>query len=212
MSHSERTGERPGLRSSLERSAEEKRTVLVPEPALDAEDAPIAEGEAVALPLPTGIDVTLRFPSAFEPFLTLAGRRVVDDASFEARELLLWSSRRLPALWRALEDSMGLRALFCPPPVASSGFSGVVSSGGAHIVVTDLVRLEDEVFLDHGTMREKLEAASLELARFSLLGSIGTRAELEKRVRATWAPGTLVEVRMEDGRRVASRRRVRVGR
>lgn len=212
MSHSERTGERKGIRSSLERSAEGARVIVVPEPIVDGDEAPMTEGEAVALPLPTGIDVTLRYPSAFEPFLTLGGRRVIDDASFEARELLLWSSRRLPALWRALEDTMALRALFCPPSGSSSGLSGVVAAGGAHIVVTDLVRLEDEVFLDHGSMREKLEAANVELARFSLLGSIGTKAELEKRVRATWAPGTLVEVRIEESRRVAARRRFRVGR
>jgi hypothetical protein len=61
-------------------------------------------------------------------------------------------------------------------------------------------------------MRERLDAAGVELARFSLLGSIGTKAELERRVRATYAPGTLVEVRIEDGKLVAARRRLRLGR
>lgn len=184
--------------SSFDRSAEAPRpSLVVPVPPLDADDAPLPDGEAVALPLPMGTDVTLRFPSAFEPFLTLGGTRIIADTGAEARDLLMWSSRRLPALWRTLEDAMALRA---------------VSVGGGHIVVTDLVSLEEGAFFDHGLLRERLDAANVELARFSLLGKIGTKAELERRVRATWAPGTLVEVRIEDGRRVVGRRRLRVGR
>ena len=184
--------------SSFDRSAEAPRSMTeVPVPLLDADDAPLPDGEAVALPLPAGTEVTLRFPSAFEPFLMLGGTRIVADTGPEARDLLMWSSRRLPALWRALEDSIALRA---------------VSTGGGHIVVTDLVSIEENAFFDHGLLRERLDAANVELARFSLLGAIGTKAELEKRVRATWAPGTLVEVRIEDGGRVVARRRLRVGR
>jgi hypothetical protein len=149
------------------------------------------------LPLPAGTDVTLRFASPFEPFLMLGSTRIFTDTGAQARDLLLWLSRRLPALWRTLEDAVALRA---------------VSTSGGHIVVTDLVSLEDRAFFDHGLLRERLEAANVELARFSVLGNIGTKAELEKRVRATWAPGTQVEVRVEDGRRVVARRRLRVGR
>jgi hypothetical protein len=176
--------------------------MAVPEPTLDAEDAPLPEGEVVGLPLASGLPVTLRFPSPFEPWLTLGGKRVVVDEKGEAgaapRELLLWSSRRLAALWRALEDRVALRAVYVEQQ--------------EQIVVTDLVSLEENVFFDHGLLRERLEAANVQLARFSLLGALATRAELERRVRATWAPGTIVEVRVEDGRQVVSRRRLRVGR
>lgn len=170
----------------------------VPDPVLDDDDAPLPEGEVVGLPLPAGQPVTLRFASAFEPYLTLDGQRVVDDRGPDARELLLWSSRRLAALWRALEDRWALHAVYVEQ--------------NQQVVVTDMVSLEDGVFIDHGLLRERLENASLQLARFSLLGALATRAELDRRVRAAWAPGTLVEVRVEESRRVVSRRRLRVGR
>lgn len=178
------------------------------EPVLDDENAPLPEGEAVALPLPTGTRTTLRFPSPFELVLTHGGRRVTNDDSPAARDLLLWSSRRLPALWRALGERTVLLAAHVD---------------GA-VVVTDLVELEPAVdadgepappravFLDHGALRERLEPSGVQLAQFSLLGVIGTKAELERRVRGSWAPGTPVEVRVEDVGRIVSRRRLRVGR
>jgi hypothetical protein len=169
---------------------------MVPEPLYDADDAPLSDGEAVALPEPVGASFVLRFPSPYELYLELEGRRVVEDDGPAARELLLWASRRLPALWRALEDRAAVR--------------GVLLEG--RVVVIDLFDFGDQSFVDHGLLRERLEPAAVELGRFSLLGSIGTRAELVSRVRAIYAPGTIVEVRVEDGRRVVSRRRVRVGR
>ncbi len=179
-------------------------TRTVPEPAFDADDAPLVDGEAVSVPLPAGTPMTLRFPSPFEPYLTLGGARVLDDAGGDARELLLWCSRRLPALWRALDERTGLRAVFVAGPAESQ------------IVVTDLVSLprddDPPEWFDHGLLRERLDASNVTLARFSLLGPLSTRAELERRVRATYAPGTLVEVRVEEGRRVVGRRCVRVGR
>lgn len=178
------------------------------EPLLDDEDAALPEGEMVALPLPSGARVTLRFPSAFELMLALSGRRVTEDDSPAARDLLIWASRRLPALWRALGERTVLLA---------------THSVGA-MVVTDAAELERDLdvddgepvyrkkFLDHGTLRERLDPCGVQLARFSLLGAVGTKAELERRVRASYAPGTLVEVRVEDEGRIVSRRRLRVGR
>jgi len=169
---------------------------VIPEPDYDADDAPLTDGEAVAMPLPVGAPITLRFPSSYETYVMLGDRRIVEDDGPEAREVLLWTARRLPSLWRALEDRAGLR--------------GVLIEG--RVVVTDLYDVHNATFVDHGLLREKLEPAAIELGRFSLLGPIGTRAELVQRVRAIYAPGTVVEVRVEDGRRVVSRRRLRVGR
>ncbi len=178
------------------------------EPALDDENAPVPEGEVVALPLPSGTRTMLRFPSAFELVLTHAGRRVTAADTPAARDLLLWSSRRLAALWRALGERTVLLASYAE---------------GA-VVVTDVVALAHEAraddeppatratFLDHGALRERLEPCAVQLAHFSLLGAVATKAELERRVRASWAPGTLVEVRVEDEGRIVSRRRLRVGR
>jgi hypothetical protein len=168
----------------------------VPEPEYDADEAPLTDGEAVAMPTPVGAPLTLRFPSPYEVYLVLDGRRVVEDDGGPSRELLLWSSRRLPSLWRALEDRAAVR--------------GVLLDG--RVIVTDLYDFSSGQFVDHGLLRERLEPAAVELGRFSLLGPIGTRAELVSRVRAIYAPGTVVEVRIEDGRRVISRRRLRVGR
>lgn len=189
------------------------------EPALDDDSAALPEGEVVALPVPVGTRATLRFPSPFEALLTLGGRRVTQDDSPAARDLLLWSQRRLPALWRALGEHTVLLA----------------SHAEGSVVITDLALLERDLdadtsdtaddadgappapvyratFLDHGTLRERLEPCGVPLARFSLLGALGTKAELERRVRAAWAPGTLVEVRVEDDGAIVSRRRLRVGR
>ena len=83
------------------------------------------------------------FRRGSEPYLTLGGNRVVHDAGGDVRELLLWSSRRLAALWRALEDRTGLRGVF-------------VSGAEPQVVVTDLVSLprdEDEQ-PDHGEREE----------------------------------------------------------
>lgn len=180
----------------------------LPEPTLDDDNAPLPEGEVVALPVPSGTRATLRFPSSFELVLTLGGRRITEDDGPAARDLLLWASRRLPALWRALGERTVLLA---------------THAEGA-IVVTDLVDVERDLdaagdepvyrhtFLDHGALRERLEPCGVTLARFSLLGALGTKAELERRVRAAWAPGTLVEVRVEDDGTILSRRRLRVGR
>ena len=187
----------------------------VPEPLVDGDEAPLPDGEAVAFPIPLGPALTLRFPSPFEPYLELAGARVVDDDGGAARDALLWSARRLAALWRALDERTALRATVVGGALGAAG--GAFGGGdGAHIVVTDLVVADrdDDAFewADHGVMRERLDAANVELARFSVLGPLSTKGELEKRVRAIYAPGTLVEVRIEDGQRVIARKRVRVGR
>ena len=178
------------------------------EPTLDDEHASLPEGEMVALPLPSGTRVMLRFPSPFELYLTLGARRVTEDDSPAARDLLLWASRGLPALWRALGERTVLLAAHVD---------------GA-VVVTDVAELERDLdadgdepvyrtsYLDHGALRERLEPCSVQLARFSLLGAVGTKAELERRVRASYAPGTLVEVRVEEQGHIVSRRRLRVGR
>lgn len=179
-------------------------TSPIPEPELDEDGAPLPDGESVALPAPAGARVTLRFPSAFEVYLTVGGSRVTDDDGPAARDLLLWCGRRLPALWRALGERSALLAVH----------------NDGRVLVTDLAELERDPdtdaeiarFLDHGALRERLEPCGVELSPFSLLGPIGTRAELDRRVRAAYAPGTLVEVRVEDGGLIASRRRLRVGR
>jgi hypothetical protein len=67
-------------------------------------------------------------------------------------------------------------------------------------------------FLDHGAVRRTLESVGSKTAPFSILGALSTRADIEKRARATYAPGTRIEVRVEDGGRVISRRQMRVGR
>lgn len=167
-----------------------------PEPSLDADDAPLPDGDLVAAPVPSGAPLTLRFASAYEPWLSLAGRRVVEERGPEQQTALLWLSRRLPALYRALDLNRGLRARL---------------SDGA-VVVTDLVSLDDDSTADHGTMQTILEGAQVKMPAFAVLGASVSRHELAGRVRGLYAAGTPLEIRIEDQGRVVSRRRLRVGR
>lgn len=164
---------------------------------LDNDDAPLPDGEVVVLPLPVGRPLQLSFPSPYEPYLLLDGRRVRLDEGPDTRALLIWSSRRTAPLWRALEEG---RALL-----------GTLVDG--EVLAHDVCVLEETpVFEDHTSLRARLEPASQQVAPFSLLGSLGTRADIDRRVRALYAPGTRIEVRVEDGGRVVSRRHTKVGR
>jgi hypothetical protein len=169
----------------------------IDEPPVDPDDAALPEGEVVASPMPSGQRLTLRFASPFEPWLALDGRRVVEDASSDARLVLVWLSRRLTALYRALDLHRGLRATLTP--------AGVV-------IVTDMVDIDGGAAADHTTMTTSLESARVRTLDFAALGASGNRAELLTRVRGLYAAGTLLELRVEDGRQVVSRRRFRVGR
>lgn len=171
-------------------------TVVVPEPVVDPDDAPVPEGEAVITPVLQGAAVRLRFPSPYEPFLTLEGRRVVEDRGPATRDLLFWFARRMPALWRALDTK---RALL-----------GVLH--GSTVVVHDVAELQDGSFLDHGLARQTLEPARVALPQVALLGTVASRSEIAARSRGMYATGTTVEVRVEDGGRVVARRLLRVGR
>jgi hypothetical protein len=175
--------------------------MLVDEPPIDADDAPVPDGDVVTAPVPSGPVVTLRFASPFEPWLTLNGKRVVADDDGDARVVLLWMSRRLAALMRALDTSRGLRATV----------TGARSTGEA-IVVTDVVRLDDGSAADHGSLGANLEGARVKTLPFAVLGPSMSKSELLLRVRTLYAAGTPLEVRIEDNERVLGRRRLRVGR
>lgn len=170
--------------------------MLVDEPALDADDAPVPDGDVVTAPVPGGSVVTLRFASSFEPWLTLNGKRVVGDDDAEARAVLIWMSRRLAALMRALDLGRGLRATLTQK----------------EIVVTDVIRLEDGSAADHGSLGAILEGARVKTLPFAVLGPSMSKSELLLRVRTLYAAGTPLEVRIEDHERVLGRRRLRVGR
>ncbi len=167
------------------------------EPDVDDDDSPLPEGEVVAAPLPSGRVVGLRFASPYEPWLTLEGRRVVEDTDAESRTVLVWLSRRLTPLYRALHVVRGLSAT-------------LTASG--QIVVRDVVNFDDHSALEHGALSSLLESSRAKTLDFAALGTVSSRQDLHARVRGLYAAGTPLEVRVEDGRRVISRRRWRVGR
>jgi hypothetical protein len=169
----------------------------IDEPVVDSDDAPLPEGEVVAAPLPSGRAMSLRFASPYEPWIDLDGRRVIDDVDGDARTVLTWVARRLTALFRALDLHRGLRATLTP---------------AGQVVVTDIVGVDDGVAIDHDALSATLEGARVKTLDFAALGVGGGRAELLARVRGLYAAGTLLELRVEDGRRVVARRRWRVGR
>lgn len=169
----------------------------IDEPVVDSDDAPLPEGEVVAAPLPSGRSLTLRFASPYEPWLALDGSRVVEDAGPDARIALTWCARRLTALYRALDLHRGLRATLTP---------------AGHVVVTDIVTVDDGAAIDHDALTATLEGARVRTLDFAALGVAGLRADLLARVRGLYAAGTMLELRVEEGRRVVARRRLRVGR
>lgn len=174
---------------------------MVDEPPLDADDAPLKDGDVVTAPVPSGPVVTLRFAQAFEPWLTLNGKRVIGDDDADSRAVLLWMSRRLAALMRALDLSRGLRGTLTGPRNVDGG-----------IVVTDIIRLEDGAAADHGSLGAMLEGARVKTLPFAVLGPSMSKSELLARARTLYAAGTPLEVRVEDQERVLGRRRLRVGR
>lgn len=169
----------------------------IDEPVVDSDDAPLPEGEVVAAPLPSGRALTLRFASPYEPWIDLDGRRVVEDTDADARAVLTWVARRLTALYRALDLHRGLRATLTP---------------AGQVVVTDIVNVNDGVAIGHDALGAALEPARVKTLEFAALGVSGLRTELLARVRGLYAAGTLLELRVEDGRQVVARRRWRVGR
>lgn len=169
---------------------------MLPEPPLDPDDAPLPEGEIVMAALPKGATVGVRFASAYEPWLTLDGRRVVDDSSPLARALLMWALRRKTSLYRALDVLHGLRGILTP----------------AGIVVVDLVQLDTGASADHGTLGAMLERIRARTLTFATLGDADHRIDVSTRARSLFAVGTPVELRVEDRGCVVSRRRWRVGR
>lgn len=193
--------------------------MLVAEPPIDADDVPVPEGDVVTAPVPSGPTVTLRFASPFEPWLSLNGRRVTVDDSDDARAVLLWMSRRLSALMRALDTSRGLRGVLTPSSEKQPAGHGGHGSHGGHghghgggVVVTDVIRLEDGSAADHGSLGGVLEGARVRMLPFAVLGPSMSKSELLLRVRTLYAAGTPLEVRIEDHERVIGRRRLRVGR
>ncbi|MBM4280906.1 MAG: hypothetical protein FJ137_09130 [Deltaproteobacteria bacterium] len=171
--------------------------MLTAEPVWDEDDASLPDGDVVVSPLPVGPRLTLRFVSAFEPWLAVAGRRINADDGPESRAALLWFGRRQATLWRALGVDHGLRA----------------TQAQGQVIVTDVLGLNDGVALDHGAMMGALELAKVRWPAFAVLGaSIGSRAELAARARVLYAAGTQLDVRVEEDGRVRARRLLRVGR
>ena len=164
----------------------------LPAPAYTDDEQPLADDELLALPVPSGKEVTLRFPSAYEAFLTLEGRRVLEHKTAEERCLQLWLGRRLPALHAALEQRYGMLAVL----------------SGKELVVLDVADLDEGTFLDHARVRRALGQAKVSLPPLAVLGSVSNRGELLTRLRGVYAAGSAVEVRAEDAGRVTSRRRL----
>ena len=167
------------------------------EPDVDDDDNPLPEGEVVAAPLPSGRVISVRFASPYEPWLTLDGRRVVEDQDADSRAVLVWFSRRLTPLYRALHVMRGLTATL---------------TSARQVVVRDVINIDDSSALEHGALSSLLESSRIRILEFAALGMVSNKQDLQARVRGLFAAGTPLEVRIEDGRQVISRRRWRVGR
>ena len=176
------------------------------DPPVDEDEAPLPDGEVVALPLQVGRPFQLSFPSAYEPYLLLDGRRVRLDEGPDTRALLIWCARRTAPLWRALEDRRVLLGTLVEGDVLAHDVCELDEDS------VDAEAADAYSFDDHTAMRARLEPAGQKMAPFSLLGPLGTRADIDRRVRAVYAPGTRIEIRVEDGGHVVSRRRMKVGR
>ncbi|MFZ9885934.1 MAG: hypothetical protein ACO3JL_00420 [Myxococcota bacterium] len=168
----------------------------VPSVSFEEEFAPLGPGELLGFAVPQGRAVTLRFPSAFELFLTLDDRRVTDHDDASERQLMLWAHRRLPLLYRALGETLGLRAVLTPEDV----------------VVVDVVVLANGESYDHMRVRSLLSGVDVALTPVATLGSDLELDALHERLRSLYVTGTVVEVRREGNGQVLSRRRLRVAR
>lgn len=168
----------------------------VPTVSFEEEAAPLGAGELLGFAVPLGREVSLRFASPFELFLTLDDRRVSEHDDASERQLMLWAHRRLPLLYRALGETLGLRAVLTAEDV----------------VVLDVIELASGVGHDHMRVRSLLSGVDVALTQVATLGSDLDVDALHDRLRAVYVTGTVVEVRREAAGQVLSRRRLRVTR
>ncbi len=166
-----------------------------PLPAPEAADAPLGDAEVVLFSLPRGTPFSLRFAGAYEPFVFTAKGRIVSGDEGEARELLLFVHRHLPALYGALDQARGLFATLTPRGV----------------IVTGVLDFADEKLLDHSRLR-RLLGETFAVPRFSWLGPLPGLYEVGRRARLMYASGTRVEMRREEDGFVVGRRVLRIDR
>lgn len=162
----------------------------IPEISYEEPDTICDDGEWVVYPMTQGTPFSLQFISPYEPFFQLAESRL----SPLNRPLNIWLYGYLPALYRALETRYAIR--------------GIVKPEG--LVIQDMSELDTGMFMDHLTLRRKLDVCRALQPPFASLGPVGNRRELLARLRGLYATGTLVEARQEDDGYLKRRLQLRV--
>lgn len=158
-----------------------------------------------------GGDITLRrrapqdlwqagFCGNFELMLRHNGTRVGRRAKGQVAAVMLWAHGRLPALFAALGQDLDVMAHELTQP----------SPDGAVVGVLDVWDRRKGALLDHAALRDVCTRARLEPPTVALLGEVRTLADLQARMAALGAPGTVLEARREEGGVVTARALVTV--
>jgi hypothetical protein len=157
----------------------------------DDDESPIDVGEWVVFPISQGVPFSVQFTSPFEPYFTTQGERV----SLSHRSHSIWLHRALPALYRAL----------------GTQFAALGVEIENTLIIQDLIDIESEQFLDHLTIRRKLDVCQVAQPPYAALGPVGNRHELNGRLRSLYAVGTTLEARQEEGTQILHRRKIQLG-
>ncbi len=153
-----------------------------------------------------GGDITLRrrapkdlwqlgFCGQFELLMRHNAQRVGRRTKGQIGAVMLWSHGRLPALHAALGQDLDVLAHELPTPTQDGGVVGVL----------DIWDRRKAALLDHAALRDVCTRARLDPPTVALLGEVRTLADLQARMAALGAPGTVLEARREEGGVVTGR-------
>ncbi|MEW5851343.1 MAG: hypothetical protein AB2A00_21320 [Myxococcota bacterium] len=151
-------------------------------------------GEVTLHHPPTSALWQVGFASQFELVIREDGQLHRGGRDPHCAPVLLWAHLRCAALNNALGSDLDL--LLKAEPTIS---------------VVDVWDRRRGALCDHARTREVLSRARVEAPVVALLGEVRTLAELTTRTVALGAPGSLVELRREEGGVVVARAHLRVG-
>ncbi len=156
-------------------------------------DAPLAElvgGELVARPLLEGRRLIVAFRSPYELSLSVDGIAVLPRPAPADRRALIYATRRLPALFAALEERLALV---------------LIEQAGARYTAVDLFDREAGCYASHDRLLRSTERLEIPQPTFAFLGCPRHEGELRRLLEQSRGLGERLELSRQEDDRVVCR-------